>query len=122
MFMSKFLDLDGLNYFVDKIKSDISVIGQFLIANQASHNWAEFNMSNLPDGYYLIIVKNAVTDDTWYGLSTYLWQKIENTLKVFTPVNEVANAKITNFSITNGICNLDFDALGYHTVIAKRIV
>ena len=94
-----------------------------LISDTTSHNWGGFNLSDLSNGYYLIFVKNAVDDSTWYGLSAYLTQKTASDLKMWTAVAEVTSAKVTNVSITAGTGRvvLDFDAMGYHTVIAQRI-
>lgn len=76
-----------------------------------------FNLSDIENGIYLVLVTNALSDTDKYGVSLYCLRKYATEIKLFTAIKEVQTATITSITVSGDIVTITYGNTGYHTCI-----
>ena len=77
-----------------------------------------FNISDVPNGLYTIMVMNSVSSSSRYGISIYAMRKRTSDIINFTAIHEENSAKITSLTVTDSVATMVYDTTGYHVVTA----
>ena len=98
----------------NKTNISLKANGYKIDTGTANSTTKTFNLGDIENGVYLITVTNSTSAVDRYGVSLYLCRKSSTEIIMFTDVKAVANATITNITVSGETVTITYGNAGYH--------
>ena len=86
-----------------------------------THNWCEFDFSQIPTGTYLLCISAIKSQSEMYSPSLYILSKLLASSYKLVAIATNSKTTISSHSLSNNTLELDFDGQAFHYVSISKI-
>lgn len=103
-------------------KSKIDAMAWTLYGDYSTtHNWCEFDFSQIPTGTYLLCISALKSQSEMYSPSLYILSKLLTSSYKLVAIATNSNTTISSHNLSNNTLELDFDGQAFHYVSITKI-